>query len=333
VTRRVFNNPVSASFGKAFTLLEVILSLSLIVAIMGGVFGYYRSMLAIREEGSQIAKEAMRARATLSKIAEEIRHTANIMPGDGIGFRGKKESITIVHTTLPERYAFEEFEVHEEPPPAQKDIRRITYELLWDDELEDDEGIPICHGLWRSEQKSFDPNPRMMVEEDTGEESLEDDGSDLEEEDGEESVERIEGELIAPEIKYLRFEYFDGAEWLDRWYVSVGQQGGAEGAGLGDDMAGEEGNGEDSEEGGEAVYGLPQAVRVTIGKVPQDPEEELMEQTGKDLDEEKKEALKEYHPDRYTIVVHLRQADESLLRTRLYRSENATDLQMGKGLE
>ena len=81
------------------------------------------------------------------------------------------------------------------------------------------------------------------------------------------------------------------------------------------------------EAGNEGGYVLPQAVRITIGKVKVPPEEEELE-----LDEEtEEEEEEEYHPDRFTIVVYLRQADQSLLSSRKYGVDN--DEQVGEQTE
>lgn len=321
---------------SAFTLLEVILSLTLIIMIMGGVFGYYSSTLKIRDEGGLIAADVMRARATLSKMADEVRHTAAILPGDGVGFKGRHNSITIVFLVEPETVVFEDRSVSEDLPPAQMDMRRVTYELLFDEEIKDPEtNEPLCHGMWRSEQKTFDPNPKFVVEDDSVAGAAED------ERDGE-AVRLVEGELVAPEIKYLKFEYFDGAEWRDRWQETAeGQEEGASDSGAlaggGNDLDALLGSsGENITKPGEkSDYGyiLPQAVRITIGTVPEEDREEEMElESGQDIgSKEDEDEQYEYHPDRFAIVVPIMQADPSLLSSRLYGVENDESQQMGGG--
>ena len=225
--------------GRAFTLLEVILALFLMILLLSGVYSFYATVLRARAEGGRIARDAMLTRALLERIAAELRHAADVVPGDGIGFRGEKDSITIVRTRMPELYAFDEFDlIRDEPPPAQMDIERIRYELLWDEELEDEEGVLLCHGLWRTVQKTFDPNPRFVVKEAEA-------GEGEDENEDRIAAPRAEGELIAPEIKYVRFAYFDGAEWRDQWQV-VDEEGGLD---MGQAAA-----------SGQGSYALPQAV-------------------------------------------------------------------------
>jgi hypothetical protein len=266
----------------------------LTILLLSGVFAFYNSTLRARAEGSQITYEVRLARALLAQISEEIRHATDMVPGDGIGFRGEPTTLTIVRLRMPELYAYDEYDLlSDELPPAQMDLMRIRYELLWDDELEDEDGNPICHGLWRSEQKTFDPNPSFVMSDEAERDEDED------EEDGERLAgPEVFGELFAPEIKYLAFQYFDGMNWHDQWQVA-GEDGGLD---TGQAAA-----------AGQATYQLPQAVKIVIGRIPVPPEEDEYGLGGYDEDEEE---LEEHHPDRFTIVVHLPQADASGIGTR-----------------
>ena len=289
--------------GRGFTLLEVLLALALMGILLVGVWDFYANALRARQIGNTISHEAMLMRALLDRMAEEIRQTASVVPGDGIGFSGTQDRITIVKLTLPETYAFDEWDPKRtDLPPAQMDIRRISYELLWDEELTDDEGVELCHGLWRSEQKTFDPNPKYIMEE----EQLGDSEFDFDVTMGEsENAPTAEGELVAPEIKYLKFEYYDGAQWQTEWDTNK--------------------KGANTSSGTTSDYVLPQAVRITVGhiRVPRDDEEF-------DISEENESFRKpEYHPDRFTAVVPLLEADRTLLSSRKYGVKRNLEAQMG----
>lgn len=290
---------IRAARRRGLTLLEVLLSLMLMIVLLSGVFSFYWTAVKNRESGGKIARDAMLTRALLEQIAIDIRHTTDIVPGDGIGFRGERDSIVIVRTRMPELYAFHEFdELVDELPPPQMDLERLRYELQYDEELVDENDDPQCHGLYRSVQKTFDPNPRFVVEDD------EDVDSEYEDEDEESRRPQIEGQLIGPEFKYFELEYFDGAEWRDQWQIS-GEDGGLD---TGQQAA-----------SGQSGYALPQAVKVTLGQVPL-PWEEL-ERLDEEIDDEideRDEEEEEHHPDRFTIVVSLLQADPSLISSRQY---------------
>jgi hypothetical protein len=280
---------------RGLTLLEVLLSLSLIILMLSGIFGVYMTTLQARKEGSQIARDVLQSRALLERIADEIRHATDIVPGDGIGFRGDKHSITIVRTRLPENYAYTEYDdtILSNNPPPQLDQIRIIYELRQDPTEVDAEGVPIVYGLVRTQQKVFDPNPEFTVAQDA--DSLADGSA----EDMPIEAPPVESELYAPEIKYLRFQYHDGTQWRDQWQV----QNDTGGLDLGKAAA-----------TGKETYALPQAVMITIGRVRIDPRDEKLAKQGS-KEEEDQEI---YHPDRLTIVVHVLQSDPSLISSHKY---------------
>ncbi|UCD29252.1 MAG: hypothetical protein JSV03_01875 [Planctomycetota bacterium] len=306
---------------RGFTLLEAILALSLMIALLSGVYGFYANTLRVRHDGGKITRDVMLTRAVLARIINELRHATDILPGDGRGFKGSEDSITIVYVNMPDRHnAFNKYNsIFKDAPPAEMDIRRVSYQLLWDDEFVDDEGVKLCHGLLRSEQKTFDPNPAYVVVE-------EEPGSDKQQEKKVKKVIESETELFAPEIKYLRFEYFDGAEWHDAWRVAFeeGQEGGGQDEG---GVQSEECEDCEQEEG---EHVLPQAVRITVGQERVNPEEEFDLNEDEDLEERRER--EEYHPDRFTVVVYLNQADRTLLSSRKYGASRSLQLGRQEGL-
>ena len=281
---------------RGMTLLEVLLSLTLIVLMMSGIFGFYKTVLQVRQEGSVLAQDVLLTRAILDRIADEIRHATDIVPGDGIGFRGDRNTITIVLSRMTENYSYIEYDdtVIENMPAPQLDLIRVKYELREDpQEVDDEEGLPIVYGLFRSEQKVFDPNPEVIVDLDT------DLSGEQEVEDLPIETAPVTTELYAPEIKYLRFQYFDGMQWLDQWQT-VDEFGGID---MGQAAA-----------TGKASYALPQAVMITIGRVRATREE--LELTKQGSEEEEEDEI--HHPDRFTIVVHVLQSDPSLITSRKF---------------
>ena len=299
---------------RGFTLLEAILALTLMIILMAGVAGFYQTALKASEEGRKLALNAIQTRSMLERLAEEIRHTVAIVPGDGEGFEGTEDSITIVRARLPEQSAFEEHGRHDTLPPAQMDIQRVKYKLYWDEEdRRDDEGVLICYGVWRSEQKTFDPNPKVAIKTDEEGSTEEADTSELQ------FPQPDVNELYAPEIKYLRFEYFDGLKWRDRWNVAN-----ESGSSSGTDASAATGQKDNDRS-------LPQAVRITMGQVREPPPDKDMDinQLKKMREESEK---REVHADRFTIVVYLPQSDQSLLSSR--KKGAASDLaQMGEQTE
>lgn len=292
---------------SGMTLLEVTLSLGLIILMMGGVWSFYTSVLRARKEGIEIPKEVNMTRTILNKIAGELRQAVDVVPGDGKGFRGEKRSITIVCARMPDLgQAYEEFDEFEKEdrPPAQMDLKRVSYQLLWDTESELALEQPICHGLYRTEQRTFDPNPSVQLERSAAEmEGLTGEG-DYRGEEEEFTGPQPEGEIYAREIKFLRFRYYDGVTWHDTWQVQ------------------DESGGVDTSKAalaGKEAYALPQAVEITIGREPlpmEIIELELEEDSAFDTEDSIEEEEGGYYPDRRSIVVYLPLSDRSLLTTR-----------------
>ncbi len=208
---------------------------------------------------------------------------------------------------MTENYSYIEFDdtVVENMPAPQLDLIRIKYELREDpEEVDDEEGLPIVYGLFRSEQKVFDPNPEIVVD-------LDPDTSDEQDvEDLPIDVPPVTTELYAPEIKYLRFQYFDGTLWLDQWQTT-------------DEFGGEDMG--KAAATGKATYALPQAVMITLGRTRATREELELAKQGSEEEEENEI----HHPDRVTIVVHVLQSDPSLITSRKY---GVTD-QLGRSSE
>lgn len=298
---------------RALTLVETVLALTLMIMMFSGVYSFYFTALKARETGGAVARDVMLARGLLERMAVEIRAATDVVPGDGIGFQGRHDRITVITPRIPEPYAYQVFGIHDQLPPAQLDYVRVSYQLVWDDELEDDEGVKICHGLWRSVQKTFDPNPWMVVKTKEGE------APGSEEDQPGQAAMPIEGELIAPEIKYLRFEFFDGTKWQDRWHTPREV---AEGSGLFETEIEKKQGGKDRS--------LPQAVRITVGRERVPPEDEEFNITQLKKTEERRRR-EEFHPDRFTLVVALKQADPTLISSREHGANNDREDEMGGG--
>jgi len=85
---------------------------------------------------------------------------------------------------------------------------------------------------------------------------------------------------------------------------------------------------------GQQVRVLPQAIRITVGKIKEPRLEDDLDLSR--TEEEKEEDARTYHPDRWTITVYLRQSDQSQLSSRKYGLDNDLDgegAQMGEQTE
>lgn len=354
------------------TLLEVIVALALIIMLMGGVYSFYVNTMKARDTAIRSMRDTLLMRALLEQMAEEIRHVTDVVP-DNIGFNGSEDELTFVRLTVPDMgAAYAEVDpMSEDPKPGQEDLARVTYKLQWDEEEEnmDEDGTPVCYGLLRSQQSPIDPNPSFVLSAEEMARYEEESGFSLEDK-AEETPPPVNAELIAPEVKYLKFEYFDGAEWRDTWQSAAqqaaagadatggegdtGSGGEGDGDGSGGDGSSGDGSGGDDSGGdgsggagtggtgstgdisglgsggmgsgggsggsGQEGYVLPQAIRITIGKVKVPRREDDFDVSR--AAEEEELDKRTYHPDRWTITVYLRQADQSQLSSRKYGIDN-----------
>ncbi len=197
---------------RAFTLLEVILAMSLMVFFLAILFQFYRNTLASRQRGMASIQEAHLARVLLRQISDEIRAAGGFVPGFGPGVIGDRYDLTVQTIGVPSRELLRRRDRFEDPLPGQHDVKQVRYFIAWDEDIVDEEGIPYALGLVRQELKTL--RQAVIV---TGEV----DEVEVKQED--EEVERsFKLQLYAPEIKYVEFRYFDGAAWHRDWAITQG---------------------------------------------------------------------------------------------------------------
>lgn len=260
---------------RGMTLVEVLLALGLIIFVTAIMFLFYGVSLRSRDYGTRRIIDGNLARVVAEKIAEEIRSTNGFLEGAGPGIYGKERLIRVQTVVLPDKELYVRLAIQDDLPPAQSDLRQVQYYLAYDYdqtfEYADGTVGPFPIGLVRREIRTLN---QVTLRED--------------------QQESVDLDLYAPEMKYLRFRYFDGVEWLDRWDLGQGPEGGM-------------GN------------SLPQAVEITVGydAVPPPAEEEG------DLEFESEllpAAPEVYSEGKYTIVVRLPQAD-TFFGSRLLRAQ------------
>jgi type II secretory pathway pseudopilin PulG len=268
----------------ALTLLEVIISLGLIAGLLGAMLTFLWQVVEVRDAATEAADRTQIARQVLSRIAAELRgclgyeefgfpieqqlveedvldeaeqvDRAPVVEGTVPLLIGDRRNITFVTTTLPAEHQYEFYRADDYVPPAQHDITQISYWLWVDPEETDEDGEPIIGGIIRTEKKTLN---QFLVELD--------DPLD------------VRNEIWSPELGYLEFRYFDGADWDVKWDVTEGNS-------------------------------LPQLIQVTVGFNPCTRDE----LDNRDLEEY---PLEQYpygddraHPDRYSIIVRIPAADK-----------------------
>jgi hypothetical protein len=257
------------------------------------------------------------ARSVLDRLTLEIRQAALIALENQSGIRGEAERIQLSSIRVPSREQTRKRLEREDPAPPEYDLIQVDYRIVRHPEIEHDDGYDYPLGLARVEvpvPRPLPPQPKDQDEESDENErpQTSDDEPPASAVGRDEAESRLEGEttgdaglgpqiqwdeLYAPEIRYMRFCYYDGAKWWDTWQVA-----------------------------GESP--LPQLVMVTIGYSPVPPfgfkelvESEINEEfcTCRNEDPVDCEPLAE---DQYSIVVRVPQADP-LFRSRITRESQA----------
>jgi hypothetical protein len=271
---------------RAVTLIELLLALGLIMLVSGMMFAFYDASLRSRDFGHRRMTDSQLARVIAMKIAEEIRSANGFVSTVGPGISGERRLLTIQTVALPNKELFWQRSIKDVPPPAECDIRQVQYYLAYDDEethsYPDGTEAAAPLGLVRREIKTLYQGTLV-----------------------ESKAESVDLDLLAPEMKYLRFRYFDGIDWLDKWDIGA-------------DLEGQTGN------------SLPQAVEVTVGYTPLPPEDENEFK----LDEEDQDLAismpEPYSPETYTVVVRLPQSD-TFFGSRLMRAQRRSRMGTGSG--
>lgn len=191
--RRSANLSRRAAAGAGMTLIEVLLAASIVAGLMLGVLTFYGHVTDVRDsfldQLRQVETTAAR-RAFMDQITDELRG-AMVYPFLRFGMTGGTDQIQFVTATLPGPAAWAVRQRTDDPIPPEHDLVIVGYHLLI---VEDDRSQPVIVGLERTRQK-------IMAAE-TAQEG-----------------EEIEATLIAPQFKFIAFNYWDNqaAQWLPAW--------------------------------------------------------------------------------------------------------------------
>lgn len=298
---------------RGLTLLEVILAMSLLVVVSSMTYWFYSSCLETSREGTATAQKYRLVRVVLDRIAREIRQAASLTGVDGVGLRGWPERIWLSTYRAPVRQSSKVRMIREEEPWTEYDLGKVEYKIVRHPEIRHEDGYEFPLGLARVEilvPRPLDPQPAEATKDEAESPSKPESGGAGGGEVGNEEdlVGKDEqgrpnlapdirwDELYAPEVRYLRFCFYDGHKWWDSWEI-----------------------------GGENP--LPQLVMVTIGFEPHPP---FGDQTKLDeVNEEFCECLNKepvdcepLASDQYSTVVRVSQAD-TLFRSRISRETQA----------
>lgn len=289
------------------TLLEVVLAVSLLVMLFSMTYWFYAGVLRTREESTDDVVKLRLVRTVLDRLATEIRQAAVLSDGQA-GIHGTADHVwlTTVRSPTFSRVGWAD----EAPRPVgEYDLAKVEYKIARHPDVLTEEGWEEPLGLARVEINVPRPDTLGLVDED-GKETRTVGGAEGEEQArslaAEELLAQLQGEsadvdlgpqinweeLYAPEIRYLRFCYFDGHTWWDDWQIS-------------------------------GSHPLPQLVMITVGFEGHAPLGEAF--TGDEANEEFCECLNRdppdcapLTPDQYSAVARVTHADP-LFRSRVTR--------------
>lgn len=188
---------------RAFTLIEIILAISLSVLLFGAMIGFYQYAAAVRADATEQIELVQTRRMIMRMITEDLRAATTYARFDPSILESDAENLSFLTTRLPTPSTFNITSVTEKPPPAQMDLYRVIYRLRkWeqDDDLPEDVQVGDVIGIERGVQRILWPREQLL---------------DTEQELGEEDEREVEWTMLTTDYQYLRFGYFDGQEILE----------------------------------------------------------------------------------------------------------------------
>lgn len=178
---------------RGFSLLEVALAVSLLVGFVGAMLALYSYAMDMREDLNRRMDVLSAQRLVLQHATNELR-SAMMYPSVPFGMQGEDQQARWVCMQLPGPAAWAKRRVTEEPIPPESDIQLVGYRLGFE---ENEQGDVVISGLERTTQKVV--------------------SADVPEEESVEEGEEVEVVLLSPDIRYLRFRYYDGTSWAGTW--------------------------------------------------------------------------------------------------------------------
>lgn len=221
---------------RGVTLLEILLAMSLLVTLTSMTYWFYSSSLETSQKGTVEADKLRLARVVLDRITTEVRQASSTTAEDRVGIRGEKESIAISTLRVPTKELSKKHASRETPPSAEFDLVAVHYKIARHPDILHDDGYELPLGLARVEvliPRAVSPGAARTGQSEQPAEEAPDGAVPPEEvyldelfEDGTDDKDVSLGpdinweELYAPEIRFLRFCYYDGFKWWDDWQVT-----------------------------------------------------------------------------------------------------------------
>jgi prepilin-type N-terminal cleavage/methylation domain-containing protein len=177
---------------RGFTLLEVVLAISLAVVVMGSAIAFYRTAVNVRAGLAEEADALSRIHLAMDLISREL---ASAAPAGalGVGLSGDNRQFSLVTAGLPGPVAWAVPSATETPPPPEQDLRRVTYQLQT---AKSDRGQAVVTGLQRNVQKLLNATQAVVGEE-------------------------VATSRLTDRVRFLYVRYWTGRDYVDQWNQST----------------------------------------------------------------------------------------------------------------
>ena len=240
------NRRTCAENRNGFTLIEVLLSLSLMVVLMLAIYTVFDLYLRVTVSGRDDVERAQIARAVMRKIELDLRscifqapsgeeeeagtegteivveeiNTQDALSGNTTGIVGDLDSIVIITSRPVRSMNYSSFLDGETVGSRTSDLRSVSY-FLADPSATGLRGTVGKLAIEQIQIQDEDSNSGVQ-----GLARMEGDrlAMGLADEQADEDALAENSRILATEINSLQFRYFDGIEWLDEW--DSGEMGG-----------------------------------------------------------------------------------------------------------
>lgn len=194
----------------AFTLMEIILALTLSMGLIASVFAFYRRTAEIRDHLTHEMQKVDGQRAAMDRLTGEFQG-AIVYPFLGIGLEGTGDTVTFVNPVLVGPQAWDTWTENDptaEPVRPRQDLQMIGYRLR---ASRDGDDIVRVEGLERTSQTTL--LAQMGDSADKVTRTIVSNGQVTDVEEGPE----VEAVLVSSAVKFFAIRYWDGSAWQTAW--------------------------------------------------------------------------------------------------------------------
>ncbi|MEX2216767.1 MAG: prepilin-type N-terminal cleavage/methylation domain-containing protein [Phycisphaeraceae bacterium] len=172
---------------RGFTLIEVILAISLAVGLFGSALWFYQYSASVRDNISWEMQQIIARRQMMDRMTNDLR-SAVAAPG-GMTLEGTADRMTFIAAKLPGKSMWAVQSITENPLPPDPDLHRVSYGLTI---VENENHEMIVIGIDTQSQRLL---TAQVVEENKG----------------------LTTTLLSQEMRFIWFQYWDGSQWVPEW--------------------------------------------------------------------------------------------------------------------